>query len=73
MAGASPEAMLSAARAARAKRDMTPSTVGASTAARVFEEGYAYLVELRRQQGISRSEVAAVAMRPQRVKPGKVA
>jgi hypothetical protein len=46
--------------------------VSASTAARVFEEGYAHLVELRRQQGISRAEVAAIAMRPSRVKPGKV-
>jgi hypothetical protein len=73
MAGASPEAMLRAARAALAKRDMTPNTVSASTAARIFEEGYARLVELRRQQGISRAEVAAIAMRGPRVKRGKVA
>ncbi len=71
MAGASPEAMLRAARAARGTRDMTPLTVSVSTAARVFEEGYAQLAALRGQQGISRGEVVAVSVRPSQVGRGK--
>ena len=63
VAGRSAANVLEAARASRASGDLTPLAVGASTAVRVFEEGYAALTALRREQGISRAEVAAVSVR----------
>ena len=71
--GATPGAVLRAARAGREHAALTPLVVNAAQAPRVFEAGYADLVAARKAQGISRAEVAAVAARPSRVKGKRVA
>ncbi len=63
MPGASVGAVLAIARKARVKVDTTPMPVSASNAPQVFEEGYAAIIALRKAQGLSRAEVAAVALR----------
>ena len=73
MPGVSPGMLLRAGRIARAKRDLTPLTVSASTAPRVFEEGYAQLAARRRQKGISRAEVVMVTVRRPFAKGNKAA
>lgn len=63
MTGAPVEAVLAAARKGVAKIPLTPLSLNAATAPRVFEEGYAQLTALRKAQGISRREVVEIAAR----------
>ena len=63
MTGASVEAVLAAARKGIAKIPLTPLSLNAATAPRVFEEGYAAITAARKAQGVSRREVVEIAVR----------
>ena len=63
MGGASAGQVLRTARASLAKQEMPALPIEARQAPRVFEEGYARLAALRKQQGISTAEVVAVSLR----------
>jgi hypothetical protein len=64
MAGAPVSSLLAAARKWAAKAGQTPLPLNAAQAPTVFEEGYAWFVAQRKAKGISRSDVANVAIRP---------
>lgn len=73
MPGVTLATLLRAARNGRGKKDLTPLSCSASSAPGIFEAGYAEITALRKGQGISRSEVVAVSLRPPVAKDKKAA